>query len=437
VKTVLKTGIFLLLVFVLALALSSSALSNPLPQGPEPPTPTPALPPAVRLSAKDNGRQIELTEGPLLTLSLEVNPSTGYMWEVEKVDENVLRQSGEIEFEQESNLLGAPAKQIIRFQAVAPSQTSLKVVYRRPWEKDVEPANTFSLQVQAVGPFTLKDPRGTGIDNSPTTSTIPTTPEASSSVERAVSVADQPQLGLPTAFNWCDEGGCTPVKDQGACGSCWAFGTVGPLESNILIHDALEKDLSEQYLLSCNTDGWSCSSGGWWAHDYHWNEIPSGEPDAGAVYETAFPYTAADDPCNPPHAHHEKIDSWAYVGPKYDIPPEEEIKQAIYDHGPVSVAICVGPQFQSYTGGVFETDEWWRCLGGVNHAVVLVGWDDSQGSNGVWYLRNSWGEGWGESTPLFPRPRPHPHLRLHPPSWPTPLSRTVGPSLPLGGPIED
>ena len=188
-KSVLKIGIFLLLVFVLALALSSSALSNPLPQGPEPPTPTPALPTEVRLSANDNGRQIELTEGRLLTLSLEVNPSTGYMWEVEKVDENVLRQSGEIEFKQESNLLGAPAKQIIRFQAVAPSQTSLKVVYRRPWEKGMEPAKTFSLQVQAVGPFILKDPGGTGIDNSPTT------PEASSSVERAVSVADQPQLG--------------------------------------------------------------------------------------------------------------------------------------------------------------------------------------------------------------------------------------------------
>jgi len=169
---------------------------------------------------------------------------------------------------------------------------------------------------------------------------------------------------------------------------------VGPFESNILIHDALEKDLSEQYLVSCNTDGWGCD-GGLWGHDYHLNKIPWGEPDAGAVYEADFPYTAADDPCNPPHVHHEKIDSWAFVGPEWGIPPVEDIKQAIYDHGPISVGVCVGPQFEWYSGGVFETHE--SCAFLTNHAVVLVGWDDAQGTNGVWYLRNSWGSGWGES----------------------------------------
>jgi len=61
-------------------------------------------------------------------------------------------------------------------------------------------------------------------------------------------------------------------------------------------------------------------------------------------------------------------------------------------YGPISTAVCVGPSFQSYTGGVFETDE---CTE-VNHAVVLTGWDDTQGNNGVWILRNSWGTGWGE-----------------------------------------
>lgn len=396
-KTVLKIGIFLLLVIALSLTSSWSALSNPLPQGPEPPTPTPALPTEVRLSAKDDGRQIELAEGQVLVISLEGNLSTGYRWEIAGVDAEVLRQLGEIEFEPESDLLGAPGKQTLRFQPVGEGQTSLQLIYHRPWEREIKRAKTFSIQVQAVGPFILKDPGGTGLDGLPTTLNISATPAAKSSLGSPVPVADQPQLSLPTAFNWCDEGGCTPVRDQGSCGSCWAFGTVGPFESNILIHDALEKDFAEQYLVSCNTDGWGCD-GGWWAHDYHWNKVPSGEPDAGAVYETDFPYTAADDPCNPPHTHHEKIDSWAFVGSEYGIPPVEEIKQAIYDQGPVSVAVCVGSAFQGYKGGVFATDEWWPCFPyAVNHAVVLVGWDDSQGSNGVWYLRNSWGEGWGES----------------------------------------
>lgn len=373
----LRIASLVLLLIVLLFTLSSSALSNPYPQPPPPPT-------EVRLSTEDDGRQVELKEGQLLVITLEANPSTGYIWEVEGLDEKVLRQSGEIEFQQESNLLGAPATQIMRFQGAGEGQTALKLVYRRPWEKDVAPAKTFSLQVQAMGPFT-------GLDSSPITFDTPATTEPKSSLESPLPVPDQSQLGLPSSFNWCDGGYCTGVRDQAACGSCWAFGTVGPFESKILIHDALTKDLSEQYLLSCNTDGWTCD-GGWWAHDYHLNMIPPGQSDAGAVYEADFPYVASQVACIPSLDHHEKIETWAFVGPEYDVPPVADIKQAIYDHGPVSVAVCAGSAFQSYTTGVFETNE--SCPFDVNHAVVLVGWDDA---DGAWILRNSWGTGWGES----------------------------------------
>ena len=197
---------------------------------------------------------------------------------------------------------------------------------------------------------------------------------------------------LPTSWNWCDQGGCTPVKDQGSCGSCWAFGTVGPLESNILIQEVLEEDLAEQYLLSCNTDGWDCS-GGWWAHDYHEWKYSSPETEAGAVPEDEFPYVAYDSPCGGPYSHPYKIDDWAYIGNDSSVPSVDAIKQAILDYGPVSVGIYVGRAFQAYTGGIFNTSE----TGVVNHAVVLVGWDDTQGTDGVWFLRNSWSSTWGES----------------------------------------
>ena len=180
------------------------------------------------------------------------------------------------------------------------------------------------------------------------------------------------------------------MRDQGACGSCWAFGTVGPLESAILLQGEDSKDLSEQYLVSCNTDGWGCS-GGWWAHDYHEFKIPPGEPDAGAVYEGDKEYTAADDPCNGPYIHQEKIADWVYVGASNGVPPVDDIKQAILDHGPVAVAVCVNTDFQSYDGGVFNPR---RPCNQTNHAVVLVGWDDSVGA---WIMRNSWGPDWGES----------------------------------------
>ncbi|MCD6210446.1 MAG: hypothetical protein J7J01_06095, partial [Methanophagales archaeon] len=218
--------------------------------------------------------------------------------------------------------------------------------------------------------------------------------------------------GLPSRFDWRDSGGVTPIKDQGRCGSCWAFATVGPLEANIKIKDDTTTDLSEQFLISCNVETpepWSCA-GGLFAHDYHWNKVTaSGE--AGAVAESEKPYSATDNesccsmltPC--PFNHSWKLTSWSCVAG--DATPPDccrangqivstcDIKRAIMRYGPVSAAVCVGPYFQDYTGGVFETDEF--CPDGPNHAIVLTGWDDTQGNNGVWFLRNSWGSDWGES----------------------------------------
>jgi C1A family cysteine protease len=199
-----------------------------------------------------------------------------------------------------------------------------------------------------------------------------------------------PAKSLPEAFSWCDSGGCTPVKNQGGCGSCWAFGTVGALECNIKLKDGVTVDLSEQWLVSCNSAGWGCW-GGWWAHDYHeWRTDPCG--GTGAVLEADFPYTAYDAPCTCPYSHQYLIDGWAFIGNEYSVPATDAIKQAILDYGPVSVAVYANFAMQAYTGGIFNGCE----AGEVNHAVVLVGWDDNQGTNGVWIMRNSWGSGWGE-----------------------------------------
>ena len=203
-----------------------------------------------------------------------------------------------------------------------------------------------------------------------------------------------PRDDLPDTFDWRDINGTdytTPIKDQGSCGSCWAFGTVAPLECNIKIIDGVEVNLSEQWLLNCNQDGWSCS-GGWWAHDYHeWKNDSCNE--TGAVLETYCPYTAQVDPCNCPYPHDYLIDDWAYIGDGNSVPPVDSIKQAIMDYGPVSVGLCVNSAFQAYNGGIFTGPS----CSVINHAVALVGWNDSQGTDGVWFLRNSWGTDWGEN----------------------------------------
>jgi C1A family cysteine protease len=200
-----------------------------------------------------------------------------------------------------------------------------------------------------------------------------------------------PTRALPDSFDWRDSDGCTPVKNQGGCGSCWAFATVGPLECNIKIKDGVTTNLSEQWVVSCNQEGWGCS-GGWFAHDYHeWKPDPCG--GTGAVYESDFPYTATDATCNCPYPHQYTIDSWAYVGPSSGVPSVDAMKQAIMDYGPISVAVHANSAMQAYTGGIFTGCDG---TGEINHAVVLVGWDDNQGTGGVWFMRNSWGTGWGE-----------------------------------------
>ncbi|MBI5894824.1 MAG: hypothetical protein HZB24_02010, partial [Desulfobacterales bacterium] len=207
----------------------------------------------------------------------------------------------------------------------------------------------------------------------------------------------QPQLtatlGLPTSFNWCTQnGGCPPVRDQGQCGGCWAFATQGPLECLIKAKDKVTVDLSEQYLLSCNDEDWGCN-GGFWAHDYNMTKKVSGEQQAGAPLESTMPYKAQDTSCNPPHAKAYKITSWGYVcGNDQCTPTTDQMKQAIFDRGPLAVAVCVDSAFQNYTGGVF-TGGFWGCYT-VNHDVLLVGWDDN---SSCWIMRNSWGSAWGES----------------------------------------
>lgn len=198
-----------------------------------------------------------------------------------------------------------------------------------------------------------------------------------------------PTQALPDRWDWREHNGVTPVKNQGGCGSCWAFGTIGPVESAILIHDNVTVDLSEQWLVSCNQNQWGCH-GGWWAHDYFQYKTDKFN-GSGAVLEQEFPYTATDEPCNGPYHHPYHIDSWHYIGYSLGVPSVDAIKNAIYTYGPVSAGVAVNDAFGGYDGGVFNNNT----SAPINHAITLVGWDDTLGTNGVWILKNSWDTGWG------------------------------------------
>ena len=214
----------------------------------------------------------------------------------------------------------------------------------------------------------------------------------------SVQMLDSTVQTLPSSFSWMSNG-VTPIKDQGNCGACWAFSTVGPLESQILLQGGGTVDLSEQYLISCNVDGWNCPNGGWFAHDYHMDKSGQDNNVPGAVLAAEKPYTGTDSACGETYDHPYTISNWAYIGSESAVPSTDAIKQAIYTYGPVSVAICAQELFQNYSGGIFNTSE--SCGSDViNHAVVLVGWNDNNG-NGYWILRNSWGTSWGMSGYMY------------------------------------
>ena len=101
----------------------------------------------VKLDEGDDGSQVELTGGQTLEISLEGNPTTGYTWETAEVDQNVLRQVGEPQFEADSDAVGSGGEQTLRFETVTSGSTTLKLVYVRPWEEGIPPQETFSVQV--------------------------------------------------------------------------------------------------------------------------------------------------------------------------------------------------------------------------------------------------------------------------------------------------
>ena len=106
----------------------------------------------VKVVASVNGSLVELKKGQTLVITLESNPTTGYQWEVIENEESVLQQKGKAEFKS-SNTGNPPSSgksgtETFRFYAQSPGNGNLKLVYHRPWEKEVEPLKTFTIKVK-------------------------------------------------------------------------------------------------------------------------------------------------------------------------------------------------------------------------------------------------------------------------------------------------
>jgi len=187
-------------------------------------------------------------------------------------------------------------------------------------------------------------------------------------------------MALPTSYT----GYYTSVKNQGNCGSCWAFAIVGVLEGELKKSTGTTYNYSEEYLLDCNHYGYSCSGGYFSAHNDH-------KSPYGARNESCYPYVGSKGTCYSSSCSIvRQISSWYYISGSSSIPTTTNIKNYIYSKGIVAAAVYADSYFQAYSGGTFTRN----ASGSPNHAICLVGWDDSRGA---WRLKNSWGTGWGES----------------------------------------
>ncbi|GKC21817.1 cysteine proteinase COT44-like protein [Tanacetum coccineum] len=189
---------------------------------------------------------------------------------------------------------------------------------------------------------------------------------------------------LPTKVDWRESGAVTPIKNQGSCGSCWAFSTVAAVEgiNKIITGDLIS--LSEQELVDCDNRYNSGCNGG--AMDYAFEFIIA---NGGIDTETDYPYKGVGDVCDQVRnkANIVSIDGYEDVQPNN----ENALKKAVA-HQPVSVGIeASGRAFQLYQSGVFTG----TCGTELDHGVVVVGYGSENGKD-YWLVRNSWGTNWGE-----------------------------------------
>ncbi|MBN1233554.1 MAG: T9SS type A sorting domain-containing protein [Candidatus Coatesbacteria bacterium] len=197
-------------------------------------------------------------------------------------------------------------------------------------------------------------------------------------------------LKRPSKLDWRDYNGhnwITPIRNQGGCGSCWAFGSVGAWEpvTRIAHNNATEEiDYSEQYLVSDCFPAGNCS-GCWPSSLYPFLK------SNGCIDEDCWPYEGRNSACNPKCTDWEsrlvKMTDYRVLG--HD---NEAVKQAVTE-GPVSTTMDVYEDFYyNYTEGVYRHTSG----GSVGlHVVAIIGYNDDE-EGGYWYCKNSWGTGWGE-----------------------------------------
>lgn len=192
---------------------------------------------------------------------------------------------------------------------------------------------------------------------------------------------------IPSSFDWRDRGAVTKVKNQKQCGSCYAFSSVGSIESQNFIQNGKLVELSEQEIVDCASDygGFHCDGG-----------IPSSGIEyvkyKGISLSADYPYEGKKGDCR---ASKNKIKmnikGFGVVKTRND---EKSLMKALVEIGPMDVGFdAEHDSFMRYSGGIYNEK---NCTSTLNHGVLLIGYGSENGVD-FWIAKNSYGETWGES----------------------------------------
>ncbi len=236
--------------------------------------------------------------------------------------------------------------------------------------------STFTLAINEFGDLTQEEFQKTILKLRP----------AQNLYARSFNVGDHSNITLTAeeSMDWREKGGVTRVKNQGQCGSCWAFAAVVSMEAAHFVKTNKLVDLSEQQLVDCaGSYGNNACNGGGLAEAFEY-VVGNG----GICTESSYPYAGKKQNCKSSCKLGTRLKGYRNVRPRDEVEMAKATKVA-----PLTVAIQANDiNFQFYSSGVFDS----RCGTNLDHGVTIVGFGTDRGKD-YWAVKNSWGASWGEN----------------------------------------